>query len=331
LTVILIGLGGFPPVLQAQDVPAVKADELKKSPQKFWASFFVFEDVLDQHPGNSTISIDDVEYTRFETKTIGTVYAESQIVDSLRGLDVGKPYLFVGTVNQKGGALFGLFGGSKFVVIVKEVSQPKQDSINITGRIPELELQLTTNRVNQTFARLDELFKEVQKDMLGFANSQGITIEEVFGGAYRDKVAASVRTALRRYEEKNRGNSQEFFVDVIVSMMAVQHGFGEARQAEYIPDEIAPSEPVTLEEPAAPEESTEVQTYPEVESAEDWDISKVIEDIEKPAAVTPEAGAVPAGQPASPSSEAPADGDAAATGSEDAAAAPDAPAEGTGE
>jgi len=310
--------------LHAQEIPSIKADDLKKSPQKYWAGFFVFEDTLEEAPEDATICIDDVDYTRFKTRTVGTVYAESGIVETLRRLDAGKPYLFVGTVGQKSGALFGLLGGSKFVVIVRDVSQPKADTINIIGRVPGLELELTTNRVNQTFAQLDVLFKEVQQDMLGFANSQGITIEEVFGGAHRDKVASSVRSALRRYEERNRGNSQEFFVDVIVSMMAVQHGYGEARRESYVPEEITPAEPVVLEQPAAGEHAPVVETYPEVESAEDWDISAVIEEIEKPAAA-PEAS-IPAEQSPAPS-DVPAAGSAVSTDSEEPVTAP---AEGAG-
>lgn len=227
--------------LAAQEVATIKPGDLKESPQRYWASFFVFADTFTESPGNRSTEVDDEEVYRFKTEIVGEVYAEPAAADKLRELEPGGEYLFFATVKQEKSGLFGRLRGGEFVVIVKEVSVVERDAEAIAGLMAGAQDADATNRAAVALRTLNEVSQAVQQELFGFARSEGITVEELLADPeYQQKVAGSIRSSLRRYEQQNRSSSQELFVDVIRSLL-VSGGASKPAPVEvdiYVPDDI---------------------------------------------------------------------------------------------
>ncbi|HMO51647.1 MAG TPA: hypothetical protein PKE26_10330 [Kiritimatiellia bacterium] len=251
---ILIALlaGVNPQALIAQDVPAVSVRDLKQSPQRFWAGLFVFNDVLKEMPGGKTQTIDSREVVRFATRDLGEVYVERDALPLFEALEVGSEYLLVGTVSQREKSFAGLFRrGGSFVVIVRDVLPVEKSAADIPELLAEIDRDQPTNEFNRVFLVLEDIMGEIHKDIFGYASNQNIPMSEVFSQReHRDRLATGVRSALRRYEDRNRTTSQELFVNVLLSMIALQHGYVDLAQPAYQPDLEAPDAPASLETPA---------------------------------------------------------------------------------
>ena len=263
---MLVMLVAWAAPLSAQEMPpAVAAKDLKERPQKYWASFFVFSDVLKEKPARSLRTIDGIKVARFEAEALGEAFVEEAALPVLRDLPDGEEYLFFATVTQSKGSSWKLWSsGREFVVVVKDVARIQRAPDEIPSRLVWSGDAGVTNRMNLPLIWLDQIIKEVHKDIYGFAQAQGVPMADAFTrDEHQEKVAASVRSALRRFEEQNRITSQEFFVQIVRSLIAYQYGYVDAASAGYTPE--AP-----LEEPAlaAPVEEVEVVPAPEVVEAE---------------------------------------------------------------
>jgi len=289
--------------VNAQDYFATDVKDIKSSPQRYWAKGIVFRDTLVEQPQRRTLSIDNRTVTRFVTEQLGEVYAEKEAVELLNNLAPGVEYLFSGTVGQR---------GRRYYTVVRSVSAYRQDTENIPALLGDVNLLNTTNQFNRVFIVLDGVMKDVHKDLFGFATANNIKLEEMFGRTeHRDKVAASIRSALRRFEENSKTTSQEFFVSIIISMLALQYGYVEQVPASYeaeppasseldslpdsdvddevgpeswdIPDEQIQTEPAPMEEPAPPA-SGMIESQP-VEIIEDAAVVEPVEVVEESMAV----------------------------------------------
>lgn len=258
---VLLVAGLLASAARAQEVPAVKAQDLKARPQQYWAAFFVFSDVLKEGPAGPPRQIGDAKVVRFKTDVLGKAYVEEAALPVLRDLSPGEEYLFYATVTQEKPALWGWWpGGRDFVVIVKDVAMIKRETGELPGRLVWSGGEAPADRISQPLAQLDQIIKDVHKDVFGFAQTQGIPLSDAFTmDEHRDKVVASVRSALRRFEDRNRITSQEFFVNVISSLIAYQYGYAGAEPTGYVP--------AKLEDETAPEAFVEEQ------------INRVVEEI----------------------------------------------------
>ncbi len=231
---------------KAQEVSTIKPGDLKETPQRYWASFFVFSDVLVDAPENRSTKVDDDKVYRFSTDALGDAYAESAVAEVLREAEPGIEFLFFATVKQQKSGLWGR--GGDFVVIVKEASVVERDAEAISSLMAEAQAADATNRAAIALRNLGEVSQAVQQELYGFAQSEGMTVEELIAAPeYQQKVAGSIRTALRRYEQQNRSSSQELFVDVIRSLLAPTKQVTEPESLEvdiYIPDDMVAFEDV---------------------------------------------------------------------------------------
>ncbi len=231
---------------KAQEVSTIKPADLKETPQRYWASFFVFSDVLVDPPENRSTKVDDDKVYRFSTDALGDAYAESAVAEVLREAEPGIEFLFFATVKQQKSGLWGR--GGDFVVIVKEASVVERDAEAISSLMAEAQAADATNRAAIALRNLGEVSQAVQQELYGFAQSEGMTVEELIAAPeYQQKVAGSIRTALRRYEQQNRSSSQELFVDVIRSLLAPTKQVTEPESLEvdiYIPDDMVAFEDV---------------------------------------------------------------------------------------
>lgn len=274
--------------LDAEEIPAVDIADLKTSPQRYWAGFFVFKDVLQEKPGGTTLRIDKRKITRFRTRELGDVYAEQHLLTRLSKLKLGEEYLLVGTVSQKKNWLGSLFGGllgdrGKFIVIVKDITMYKKDTGDVPGMMSIIERVNTTNVYNRTLLVLQDIIEVVNEDMFGYASAQNLTLAEAFARPEsRDKLGASVRAALRKYEDRNRTSSQELFIQIVMSFIAYQNGLVDLAKPVYEPEPLDPGAPAVLDEGGANRNSPE--------TPESWDLSRqntVSEPAPTPVVIAP--------------------------------------------
>jgi len=255
------------PVARAQDYVPVQISDIKNSPQRYWAKGIVFRDVLTEAPQKKRRSIDDRDVTRFYTEQIGELYAEDGVLETLRALPVDREYLFAGTVGQR---------GRNYYVVVQRVAGQVDPELNFQEQLRALNLANPTNVYNMAIQTLFGIMREVEADLTGYAAPQNLEVGQLFdvNSEHYGRISTSVRNVLRRVEDQSKMPSSEFLVNLIISMMAVQRGHGEAAQADYQPapdaeliqpavtlgDEPAALEPAALEPAAqaAPEKVEDV-------------------------------------------------------------------------
>ncbi|HMP89776.1 MAG TPA: hypothetical protein PJ991_06225 [Kiritimatiellia bacterium] len=273
---LITGMLLQPGVLLAQDYFAADVLDIKRRPQNYWARGVVFRDVLTELPQTRrTLRIDDRVVTRFGTKELGEIYAEPDAVEQLQKLEIGVEYLFSGTVGQR---------GRRYYAIIRNVSAYEQQTENIPELMSAIKLDGSTNQFNRVFSVLNIVMTDIHKDLFGYATANNLTLPQIFEGSeHRDKIAASARTALRRFEEKSKTTSQEFFISVIISMLALQYGY------------VEPAPPVTPDDAFNPDNDAG-----EIPYALPWgdDITPESWDIQSEPEAEPEADIVPEPDPA---------------------------------
>ncbi len=274
----LSGLVGLVEPVAAQEFAPVEVAELKAAPQRFWAKGIVFRDTLEVLPGERTLKLDDgTVLTRFVTKNLGDVYVTSAALSGVTGLKAGEEYLFSGTVNQRDRKFF-IFGGRKYLFVVKEVRPANISSSLIPQRLVELGTSGGDTPYNLVFKSLEGIMRDVEKDLFAYATVQGIEVKTIFDPAagHMSKLKSSIHTALRRAENTTKTPSQELLVSVIASMMAVQSGYVEQAPEKYEPSG-ADAAGVQGEADAAAGEVIEVPAV----SEEEWDLSKPSANADK--------------------------------------------------
>lgn len=243
----------------AQDYMPVEIRDLKSSPQRYWAKGIVFRDTLKTVPGTRTLRIDDRTITRFETEQIGELYAVGESIDRLRQLTPGMEYLFSGTVAQR---------GRNYFIVVRDASSIAEKAEKVPEMMGAINLDNPTNEYNRVFASLEQIMKEVQKDIFAYATAQNITVKEMFDhkGEHRDKIFNSIRLNVRKIEEQSKIPAQEYLISLIVAIMAMQQGYTEAAPPVYHPDDSSVTSVV--------EKIEETSAVPVEEVAEEnWDLS----------------------------------------------------------
>lgn len=258
---------------QSKDFIPVNVEDIKKNPQVFWAKGIVFRAVLDEIPKSRVVKIDGRDVIQFKTKELGDVYAELIVAEEIKNLELGEEYLFSGVIGQTKRTFFG--GGGDYFAIIQKVAKPIADGSLARKSIADLKLKDTTNIYNMVFITLDQIMRAVEKDMFATVNSQGLTVQQMFdpGKPQLDKMKTSVRKILREVEENSKLPLEEYFVSLIISIMALQHGYVEQANEEFHPDDI------TAEESSSAITDQDLEIIDSKVTKDDWDLS------EKPATV----------------------------------------------
>jgi len=267
---------------QSKEFIPVDVEDIRKNPQVFWAKGIVFRAVLDEIPKNRLLRIDGRDVVQFKTKQLGDVYAEVSVADQIKGLELGKEYLFSGVIGQTERKFFG--GGGDYFAIIQKVAEPIADGSTVRSSIADLNLKDTTNIYNMVFITLDQIMRAAEKDMFASVNSQGLTVQQVFDPAkpQLDKVKTSVRKILREVEENSKLPLEEYFVTLIIAIMAHQQGYTEPVPAVFLPD--AMTEEVV---PATAGQDTEIVDPLLTKDA--WDLSEKGGEVTPVPAVEPDA------------------------------------------
>lgn len=270
---------------QKPEYAPVDVEVIKASPQMFWAKGIVFRDVLKQHPDGKSTKIDGRRAIKFKTENLGEVYCEPGVAEQIRNLELGQEYLFAGVVGQRKSRFFGR---GKYLAIIQQVTAQNTDASLVPDAISGLNLKNSTNIYNMVFVTLDQIMRAVEKDMFAAANSQGISIQQMFDPAkpQLDRVKTSIRKVLRETEEQSKLPMEEYFISLIVSLMALQHGYTEPAPTSFIPDTGgSTSEAYVAEEPVTSSE-------PQI-TRESWDLSEKEANADAASAPAPEPETVP--------------------------------------
>jgi hypothetical protein len=285
--------------VRAQEYVPVDVNDVKVSPQRFWARGIVFRDVLKEHPGDRTLKIDGRTLTRLSTEKLGDVYAEEPLLTRIAHSPLDTEYLFSATISQREKKSFLIFGGGrKYIVTLRDMTDVSGSAASLPDQLANINRGLTTNIYNRVFASLESIMADVQKDLFAYATSQNIPIETVFdvNAGHMAKVTSSIHAALRRAEQNSKTPVQEYLVNLIVAMMAMQNGYVEPAPQVYVPEAL-PDEPsvidtnaldasswdlsVSTEPEPAPEPEVEpeptVESEPAPETAAEIDVEPVAE------------------------------------------------------
>ena len=298
---VIIVLAGFSS--PAQEAPTVKAIDLQTSPQRYWATFFVFSDALREKPSLSSTTIDGRNVFPLKTAVAGTIYAEYEAAKTLSSLNEGEEHMFYATVTQRKGAMWGLLPfGRDFVVIVKSVGVMQSQPRATVAPVAPAETTSTAtppsgaDRQEAILSMMDQVMKDVNKEMYGFAQAQGLELSEVMTSEqYRDRVGASIRNAVRKIEDQQRTTSYEFLINMIWAMMSEQNAGPATENPGYVPEaDPSSGQPSSLEaEPstAIEEQTAETAMPTEVDIVTEQEISTSVEQaidvpVEAPAVET---------------------------------------------
>lgn len=198
----------------------VSAKELVAKPQLFWAQGIVFHDTLKQQPSGSTRTLGDRKVYRIETQVVGPCYADAVLEPALKDIKPGTACLFVGTVYQQRG-----WFSSKFHVVIQQVTASIGSLPELAPRLQALQ-EATSNQIYATTsARLDALLQGIHADLLTYAASSNISLEEVLapGSLHEERVRQSVRLGIGRLESDLRAPSASFFNDLVTAMIAQRY------------------------------------------------------------------------------------------------------------
>jgi hypothetical protein len=198
----------------------VSAKELVAKPQMFWAQGIVFRDTLKQQPSGATRTLGDRKVYRIETQVVGPCYADAVLEPALKDIKPGTACLFVGTVYQQRG-----WFSSKFHVVIQQVTASVGSLPELGPRLQALQ-EATSNQIYATTsARLDALLQGIHADLLTYAASSNIALDEVLapGSLHAERVRQSVRIGINRLENDLRAPSAAFFTDLVTAMIAQRY------------------------------------------------------------------------------------------------------------
>lgn len=251
-------LPGVQPPVEAQidrdRFVVVEAEELAENPQRYWSRGVVFEDVLEDVTGRSKKS-GGRRYIQIETRTLGRCYVLERIEDRVRELDVGKNYLFAGTVisESRRGILF-FRPKTEYHVAIDTVELLADD---VKGDL--LDVFQSGEDGQPAFQNIHKAVAQAQNQLVAFAQNEGVEVEELFNPAAvtMDKAAEMSRIAVRNVERELGVTSMEMLSLLVRELLAAQY-IGQEEQAmepETAEQEDDVEEPQEEGAPAQPEQA----------------------------------------------------------------------------
>jgi hypothetical protein len=233
-------LAATSPAARGEDFDPVPASEIASAPHRFWLSGFVFRETVLGLPGEEHLKLDGQFLYPFQSKVIGTCYATRDSLDAFRDLEVGREYLFAGTVYQKKSRFFGK---GKFYVVVNKIVTPAQDPEGLVADLAAAGAA-TNNVYAEQFRTMALLLGHAQEALLAAAQKGGFPYEEAFDPAspHHDKLDQAARIALFRLENESKVPALEHMVQFITAMLAHRSGFAQPAPAVTEPAP-APAEP----------------------------------------------------------------------------------------
>lgn len=239
-------------VARAQDFESIPATELRDQPQRYWARGFVVQDTLVAHAGEESRKIGDRKASPFRTEILGDCFVDHQLRDVLNSLELGKPYLFAGTVYQERRGLFSR--DLRYTIVIKRITATMDDSAELARKLAAE--AAARGPFAETFASMDRVLTAAQQDLLAYAASSNIAMEALFEASspHAARVTQAIRQSLTRNEIDSKVPMVEFLARIMTGLLAARNGA------------LAP-EPEPVVEPA-PEPVAAVETP---ESAEQED------------------------------------------------------------
>lgn len=245
----------------AQDTfQKVNAKDLASNPQQFWARGVIFEDILVEHPSGSTMRLDGQTYTRVRLEVVGECYASDAAAQALRDLPLHRPYLFSGTVVQRGGGGFGpgwLRGGRKFVRVLREISVPADAMTEAIQDREDLEAQLLAAGTNvpPELLPMVNIIRSIEQGLFTFASENGVEVSSLFdpNSEFAEMPDRLALQEIRRLERTEGLSVQQFLATYTVSLLRRRYGVGPT--AEVTPGPPVGTPPEEVLAPEAPQDS----------------------------------------------------------------------------
>ncbi len=203
--------------VRAQDFKPVKVDELKESPQRYWAKGVIFEDTLAERPEERVREVGDTRTYRFETRELGDCYADETIVDMVRNLEPGEAYMFAGTVYQY---------KRRYYFIVQDVSDIATDFDDF-DEVIRSSTEGYHPFYGQAIAELNRMLESAQKELFAYTKEKNVAMEDLFDPekGHLNVVATSLRNSLRTFEDEYSMPTQEFIITLLSTLMAEKYGY----------------------------------------------------------------------------------------------------------
>lgn len=225
--VLLIMVGAATLAATAQDNESaykpVRADELKQSMPRFWATGIAVEDTLTQLPGE-TEKIDGRTYRIFETRVLGTCMLDAGATLPPQGLEVGKPYIFTGTILQQGGGWFS--GGIRYHLAASQVSASIPVGTNLVADLTKLG---TTGNIADDDAmslrNMQELLTGLQATVIAEARKRDVPLWQMYdaGGTNRAFVQNAVKIGVNDIVTQLKMTPETILARFVLALMAQQN------------------------------------------------------------------------------------------------------------
>ncbi len=234
---MLLGAAAF----GAEDLKSVTPEELKNSPKQYWLTGVVFKDVLTALPAGEKKRIAEEDFIPFQTRALGTCYADLQLVSAMATLPIDREYLFRGTVLTRRGDFF---------VVVRSATASfeklEEEKTGILGSVNGFQ----PGTAKQVDDPLNAVLAEAYKAYYTYAEEIGIDVQDLFNDdpRYTDKLLSLIGEATRTVEREKRTTAQAILNRIVLEILAARYGQAGAKPVETSNDTavtVSPLKPVS--------------------------------------------------------------------------------------
>lgn len=234
---------------QRDEYAQVKAKDLVKNPQLYWAQGIVFRDQMTAVPAGEFRTLAGRKVLPFRTATAGECYADEALVPALQKAGAGTECIFTATIFQE----TFWFKKSQFRIIVSEYSPVSAVKVDIRTGVSNLAASATSGPYLIVAQRLESIFSQVQSELAAFSAESSTPMAEIFNptGPHRDRTLEAMRTAIARTEEEMRAPASVYLTELLIAILASQHG-APAPAAAEAPKPAVPEVEMKKPEPMKP-------------------------------------------------------------------------------
>jgi hypothetical protein len=236
----------------------VDPQDLLDSPQSYWSRGIVFRDLLVQHPGGRLLKISGKRYMEFQTKTLGTCYADRIVVPLLKEQPLDVEIIFTGTVLDRGSGWLGS-RQAKYVVVVQEIEPIVVPNLDRVVHDLRISLDQLAAESGELWVRnFSSMIKNAQEGLESYAQSRGIELADLLDpdSDHAEKAGDLIRKAVREVAT-NAGTTSDDILSAFVR---------NTLQDQYVEEDSALPEPTpgrAVEEITPPPARAEPKTTPD--------------------------------------------------------------------
>ncbi|MEM7393135.1 MAG: hypothetical protein AAF492_12390 [Verrucomicrobiota bacterium] len=219
----------------AKPYKEVNIEDLKESPQNFWASGILFYDALTEIPAEKGVKINKKHYYPFTTETLGNCYAAEDLAEELRFGRLDTEYVFSGTV---------LNYRRDYIVVLHQATQVLEEQAQEEQSIDSLISLFDESRENN-LQQFSEFLKRALTSISGYAQSKELEVDQVLSPESEElkKIRGIIRKSLSTVEQENGNTANEILVAYTLHLMVNKYGASMPPMAA--PEALTPEGDVT--------------------------------------------------------------------------------------